>query len=372
MDPLPETPAAQRELLQKLFVPEEGGKLGVSDLTAIYHRLISHSLGQASVELDPTLEQKLRGQFDRAVGFWESCGLFSKQRSDSGYEKPSFETYREHFARSQRFMRPSEDPKELDAGYQLMTFVPWDVPVISDDPERISLFSLLDKVLREEFFRKGPDKPGKSFVVKTRKGERTVVTDVYDATGATPFIVFDETSFLQDRLVHYPRVDGDELTFYGSQSKVLHSGTPLEQQHGGFMLIQRPTIILPKDIGKETMAAQDWRDEIEKLGDPAIELQTLNAGIAFLIQYILEHHCLPDATLNGQHQVGWQIAATPESAIIRATQSDLPLRNLPVVTPAMSFNPSLGRISIYPTINTQMLGHIGVRTALRIHGDIPE
>lgn len=308
---VPETPDAQRELLKKLFDPEAGGKLGEADLRAMTESFGDRARDAAKpqvVELAPDVEQRLRASFDKNMATWDSLGVFTTEREARGYSKPTFEEYKAAFARHQEFTKHGR-PNELGKGYDTVNFVPMDVPLVSEDTEEQTMFSMLEKTLKDEFARGGQDKPANSLVIKTRRGQRMVLKE--EQVDLNEILWAWKEGYLKQQMVHRPTA----LTKNGhggfSESDLLAYGTDLERKNGGFMRLERSAVILPQDIGKEEMSGHDWKGEVGKAIPKGVELQTAHDGIAFMIQFIRENHYIPDAW-TGDAKTS-QVALMPET-----------------------------------------------------------
>ena len=314
---VPQTPDAQRALLEQLFKPEAGGKLGQADLRAAMTKLFGDKAREAAtpqvvatVELAPDVEARLRASFDKNMAVWDSLGVFTPEREARGHSKPTFEEYKAGFARNQEFTK-SGRPNELGKGYDTVNFVPMDVPLVSEDPEEQTMFSMLEKTLKEEFARggQGQDKPANSLVIKTRRGQRMVRTE--QQVDLNEILWAWKEGYLKQQVVHRPTALAKKGHGGFSESELLAHGTDVERKNGGFMRLQRSAIILPQDIGKETMSGQDWVGEKGKSIPKGVELQTAHDGIAFMIQFIKEHHYIPDAWTGTEATS--QVALMPET-----------------------------------------------------------
>lgn len=318
---IPQTPDAQRKLLENLFKPEAGGGLGGAGLSAaMMHAAMMRSFGgkarEAAIpqdrELAPDVEKRLRASFDKNMTIWDSLGVFTPEREAKGYSKPTFEEYKAGFARHQEFTQPGR-PNELGKGFHTVNFVPMDVPLVSEDPEERTMFSMLERTLKEEFARggQGQDKPANSLVIKTRRGQRMVRTEQELNLNEILLWAWKE-GYLKQQVAHRPTA----LTKKGhgggfSESELLAHGTDLERKNGGFMRLERSEIILPEDIGKKAMSGLDWMAEKGKSIPKGVELPTAHDGIAFMMQFIKEHHYIPDDWTGGDATS--QVALMPET-----------------------------------------------------------
>lgn len=85
---IPQTPDAQRKLLENLFKPEAGGRLGVADLSAAMTRLFGDRAREAAKpqdrELAPDVEKRLRVSFEKNMAMLGARVFFA-----SSYRNPS-------------------------------------------------------------------------------------------------------------------------------------------------------------------------------------------------------------------------------------------------------------------------------------------
>lgn len=263
-----------------------------------------------AAELAPDVETRLRASFDRNMAVWDSLGVFTPGREARGHSKPTFDEYKAGFARHQKFMTPG-NPDELDKGYDTVNFVPMDIPLVSEDPEQQTMFSMLERTLKEEFARGGlgQDKLANSLVIKTRRGQRMVRTE--EQVDLNEILWAWKEGYLKQQIAHNPATLAKEGHGGFSESELLAHGTDIERRNGGFMRLERPAIILPQDMGKETMSGQDWVGEKGKSIPKGVVLQTAHDGIAFMIQFIKEHHYIPDAWTGNEETS--QVALMPET-----------------------------------------------------------
>jgi hypothetical protein len=155
------------------------------------------------------------------------------------------------------------------------------------------MFSLLERTLKEEFARAGADKAANTLVIKTRRGQRMVLTA--DQVNVEEMLWAWKEGYLKQAMVHRPTTLTKEDHGGFSETDLLAHGTDLERKNGGFMRLERSSLMLPQDLGKETMSAVDWKGEVGKSIPKGIELQTAHEGIAFLIAFIKANHTIPDA-----------------------------------------------------------------------------
>lgn len=275
----------------------EGRYVTLEDVQGLSTELGERALAAVQVEdvptpeLTPELETRLRASFDQNMAMWESLGLFTPDRETRGYARPTFEEYKAGFARHQAFTRPGR-PNELNKGYDTVNFVPMDVSLVSEDSEELTMFSLLERTLREEFARAGDDKPANSLVIKTRRGQKTVLTA--DQVDLTEILWTWKEGYLKQQMVHRPTILAKEDHGGLSETDLLAHGTNLERKNGGFMRLDRSSLMLPQDLRRERMSAIDWKGEVGKSIPQAVQLQTAHDGIAFMIQFIQTHHFIPD------------------------------------------------------------------------------
>lgn len=288
------------------------GQLTADQLTGLNTQFGVRAKAAVSVEgapeLTPELEILLFASFEENMAMWRALGVFTSERQERGYREPTFEDYKASFARHQAFARPGR-PNELGKGYDTVNFVPMDVPLASADPKAQTMVSLLGRTIREEFERAGDDKPANSLVIKTRGGERTIL--IGDQVRLADILWTWEEEYLR-HMVHRPTTLSKKDHGGVSGTDLLAQGTALEQQNGGFMRLERSSLMLPQDIGQRIMSAVDWKDEIGRfIPKKGFELQTAHDGIAFLIQFIRKHHCIPDAWT--KDDAASQVALFPET-----------------------------------------------------------
>lgn len=310
---IPQTPDGQRELLKKLFDPEAGGKLGEADIRAMTESFGDKAREAAKPqdrELAPYIEKRLRASFDENIAMWDSLGVFTPEREAKGFTKPNFDEYKAAFARYQEFTQPGRS-NELDKGYDMVNFVPMDIPLVSEDPKEQTLFLMLEKTLKEEFAREGEDKPANSLVIKTRRGKRMVLTE--KQVDLNEILSVWKKEYWSRQIAYKPlatlarHVDGS----YFSESEMHAHDADIEKKNGGFMRLERSAIILPQDIGQERMSGSDWLAEKGKSIPKGVELQTAHDGMAFMIHYIKTHHHISDACTRDEKTS--QFAVMPEA-----------------------------------------------------------
>lgn len=258
-------------------------------------------------ELPPELEAMLRKSFDASLAVWGSFEGFWEKRAAAGHAKPSFDEYRELFAPHQDLMQPGR-PEEFDKGYTMVSFVP-SIPAVSENADKLTLLKLLKTTLEEEFRRRDEDKAANTLIVQTRNSGKLVLGA--DKVNIKDIVYRWEEYLKQGKVVHYPKALTPEGHGGLSESDLFRLGNSLTQKNGGDVRLDRPDIMMPRDLGRPKMSGRDWAGEVGKSIPAKVSLHDVHAGLAFLIQFIRTNHYVPDAWTGDESTS--QVALMPET-----------------------------------------------------------
>ncbi len=281
------------------------------DLTRIFDRLEG--------KVDTAKLEALKASFEASLAPWETAGLFSKERIARGYCRPDFDRdYKSLITLADTEMM--EAGEGLDKGYSRPVWAPEDVPVASEDAETLTYLKLAEEALTKAYHGTVGGKKPNTLLVGPEK--RVLSADKIDLEN----ILWQWERYKQPGVVYNPREIDPEN--HGGQSEVemLTALKGTEKATGGVLRLERDSLIMPKDVGQETMSAQDWHALIKAGQLPAgVRAQDAKQALAYVINCLNTQGWIPDC-------YDWD--DTSNSRVALASETYIPDESMPGAVPA--------------------------------------
>lgn len=242
-------------------------------------------------KLNPERVEQLRAGFERSVAVWEQAGLFTGEREQRGYRKPNFE---EDYLPliTPEILAMMEEGEGLNSGYDSPIWIPQDVPLHSVDPEKPSYFKVLEGALRTAYNGTAGGKAPQTLLIGP---ERRVI----DASQVNlEEMLWRWERYLKEEVVCNPRTL-DPINHGGmTEAQVLEGLQGVERQTGGVMRLERTRLVMPRDVGRSEMSAQDWGALLGGQENPlpreASSGQDIKEAMAFVIYCLETQGWIPD------------------------------------------------------------------------------
>lgn len=238
-------------------------------------------------KLDAEKVARLREAFDRGVDIWAEAGLFTAARKKAGYAKPDFKRDYQQLL-TQNDMDMAEAGTDLNRGYSTPVFAPMDVPLHSEQAEKLSYFKLLEKALSKAFKGTAGGKEPNTLLIGPEK--RVLTADQVDLKA----ILWKWEGYLKAGVVH----DVKKLDTKGhggvSEQALLAGLTGNEKRTGGVMRIERYQLIMPSDVGETAMSALDWEPKLPDVLPTSADAQDIKQAVAYVIYCLGTQGWIPD------------------------------------------------------------------------------
>lgn len=303
-------------------------------------------------KLDKEKAARLKEAFDRGVDIWSQAGLFTAEREKSGRVKPDFaRDYEPHLTPD--ILDMVEAGTEFDRGYGTPVFAPKDVPLHSENAEKLSYFGLLKQALLKAFRGTAGGKQPNTLLVGSEK--RVLTANQVDLEA----ILYRWERYLQAGVVH--NVKKLDVKNHGgvSEEEALAQLTGNEKRTGGVMRLERNQLIMPVDVGEKEMSALDWEAKLPAVLPENADAQDLKEAIAHAIYCLETEGWMPD-------YFDWQSPQT--SRVNLALKSFVPDEGGAGAVPALSWVVDLGRYGVGGDTAAYRFSSRGVRGGVRILG----
>jgi len=254
-------------------------------------KAVSGLLDRVEGRLDQEKIAQLKKGFDVSVGIWDDAGLFTPEREKAGYARPDFDAHYLPYV-TQETLDLAESGEGLDKGYNMPSFAPMDVPVYSENSDALSYFKLLEQALTEAFHgTMGGKQPNTLLIGPDKHSIGTNQVNLEE-------ILWKWEKYLKSTNFVFEPKAIDPKNHQGlSEQQLLESLTGVEKQTGGILRLERPSLIMPKDVGKEAMSGIDW-DALSKSQDNPLpklaSYQNLKEMLAYAIQCLKTQGWIPD------------------------------------------------------------------------------
>lgn len=229
-------------------------------------------------KLDP-----VKAGFERSVAIWEQFGIFGEKREKAGYGKPDFE--RDYLPLlTPNILAMMEAGEGLDRGYDALVWSPVDLPVGH-------YFLILKEALIKAYNGTARGKAPQTLLIGPEK--RVIGEKKVNING----ILCGLDYYLKSGLVYNPQRLNPKEHGGMTEAQILKRLTGVEKATGGVMRLERTQLVMPRNVGKEEMSAQDWG---ALLGgqDNALPCETsfqdIKQDIAFVIYCLETQGWIPD------------------------------------------------------------------------------
>ncbi|MEK7523482.1 MAG: hypothetical protein AAB588_00440 [Patescibacteria group bacterium] len=238
-------------------------------------------------KLDAEKVARLQEAFDRGVDIWAEAGLFTSAREKAGYVKPDFKRDYQPLL-TQDDMKMAEAGEGLNKGYNTPVFAPKDVPLHSEQAEKLSYFKLLEKALSKAFKGTAGGKEPNTLLIGPEK--RVLTADQVNLEE----ILWEWERYLKAGVVHnVKKLDPEDHG--GVSEQVLLSGlTGNEKRTGGVMRIERDQLIMPSDVGETEMSALDWETKLPDVLPSSADAQDMKQAVGHVIYCLETQGWMPD------------------------------------------------------------------------------
>lgn len=276
-------------------------------------------------KLDAEKIERLRTSFEASLKTWEEAGLFSEERKNSGYKRPDFEEdYLSLFGAEDLDMM--EEGSELDKGYGRVVWAPYDVPIASEDAEKLTYMKLLEKALKEAFQSTIGGKPANTLRVGPDK--RVLTADQIDFEK----ILWQLERYAKPGIVHNPQ-KLDLIGHGGKTDDQLRTSLQgKEKETCGRLRFERDQLIMARDIGREKMSGRDWHQIFKESKILPMQLKEAQDARQAFAYYL---HCL---TTEGWIPEYYDFQELAKSQVALAPATYLPDESSAGAVPALGFD----------------------------------
>ncbi|MCK9186317.1 hypothetical protein M0P48_02670 [Candidatus Gracilibacteria bacterium] len=280
-------------------------------------------------KVDAKKLEALKASFESSLATWEKAGLFSKERVARGFRKPDFaKDYQPLIGVGDTEMM--EAGEGLDKGYGRAVWAPEDVPVADEDPETLTYLKLAEEALIRAY--KGTVGGKKPNTLLVGPDKRVLTADQIDLKN----ILWQWERYKKPGIVYNPK-ELDPKN-HGGQSEVemLAALKGTEKETGGVFRLERDQLIMPKDIGQDSMSGQDWHALIKdgKTLPSNVRAQDVKQALAYVINCLNTQGWVPD-------YYDWNNLAS--SKVVLAPETYIPDESSAGAVPAFYWNTNSGR-----------------------------
>lgn len=268
-------------------------------------RIFNHLEGK----IDVVKIEALKNSFERSIKPWADAGLFSQEREAGGYRRPDFERdYQPLFGEDDFEMM--EAGAELNRGYNRLVWAPEDVLFASEDPGTLSYLKLLEEALLKAYRGTTGGKQANTLLVGPNK--RVLTADTINLKE----ILWQWEGYKQHGIVHNPQQLNPKKHGGKSEAEMLASLKGIEKETGGTLRLERDSLIMPKDVGKEVMSARDWHATIKdgKTFPPQVRAQDSKQALAYIMHCLNTQGWIPDF-YDDNDPANSRVALAPETYI---------------------------------------------------------
>lgn len=316
-------------------------------------KIVARLFDRLEGKLDPEAIKKLAESFAQSIAIWEEAGLFTKERKAKGFSKPDFERDYQPLL-DKEILRLTEEGEGLDKGYKTAVWAPMDVPIHNEDAENLSYSTLLKDALLKAYNGTAGGKAPNTLLVGPNK--EVLTAEKIDIAN----ILWQWDRYAKDGVMHNVETLDPENHGGVSETELLQGLTGVEKQTGGVLRLERDQLIMPKNLGKKIMSAQDW-NAVEKKGKvlpSKVSSQDMKQALAHAIHCLNTQGWIPDF-YDWNNPSGSRVALAPRTYV--------PDESSAGAVPALFWGVDFSQFNVGGRDAVRRVSRNGVRGGVRIN-----